>query len=164
MGWTPPAARGYMVPTKRTTMTPTEKTPTAAVSLHVPTLTIPVPSLQYEALTIREMRWPDAMEFMRKLSANCVGLLDGYTREGGLKLTRASITDMIAQSEELTVLLVRGATSLTQEQVAQLSTGDMLDILTAAVEINLSEAVLGKALRLRNAVGAAFKGINPKTS
>lgn len=113
-----------------------------------------------QSLTVREMRWPDAIQFFSKLS-KMVGSMVEQSPEGRLTFDMAKLPDAIMESSEIGEFLIAKTTELTVEQIQQLPARCALDVLSAAIEINLNQEVLGKFKRIGAVITEGFAGPKP---
>ncbi len=113
----------------------------------VPGLDLPV--------TVREMKWGDAIAFVRLLSKELAGLI-GVDAAGRASLNLGKLPEIVASSDTLTTALVTASTGLTPEALASLPASSALEVLEAAVDMNLTEALLGKLRRIGGKVAGAF--------
>lgn len=119
----------------------------------------PVTEVQVDGLgvvEVREMRWKPALAFVEKLS----GLLGECVKDGKLTVTVDNLTGIILRSGTLASELIARSTSLTAQQVDDLYPSDALALLTAAIEVNLHEELLGKGKAAGRALAKAL-GIRP---
>ncbi|MCZ7640020.1 MAG: hypothetical protein M5U12_30585 [Verrucomicrobia bacterium] len=113
--------------------------------------------LRNETVTVREMRWKDAIAFTEKLS----GLMGQFTEpDGRLVVTPEKLGAVIARSGDLATELLERATGRGREFVDDLRPVEVFSLLAAAVEVNLHEDLLGKARGVGQALSKAL-GVSP---
>lgn len=113
--------------------------------------------LRNETVTVREMRWKDAVAFTEKLS----GLMGQFTEpDGRLMVTPEKLGAVIARSGDLATELLERATGKGREFLDELRPVEVFSLLAAAVEVNLHEDLLGKARGVGQALSKVF-GITP---
>lgn len=106
-------------------------------------------------ITVREMRWKDAVAFAEKLS----GLLGQFTSpDGRLVITPERIAAAITSSGALATDLVSRSGGMSPEEVGDLAPAQVLELLAAALEVNLHPDLLGKARRVGQSLQAALGG------
>lgn len=109
--------------------------------------------LRNETVTVREMRWKDAVAFTEKLS----GLMGQFTEpDGRLVVTPEKLGAVIARSGDLATELLERATGRGREFLDELRPVEVLELLAAAVEVNLHEDLLGKARAVGQALSKAL--------
>ena len=85
-------------------------------------------------ITVREMRWKDAVAFAEKLS----GVIGQFTStEGRLVVTAERIASAVTSSGTLATDLVSRSCGLSPDEVGDLAPSQVLDLLAAALEVNL---------------------------
>jgi hypothetical protein len=110
-------------------------------------------SLRNETVTVREMRWKDAIAFTEKLS----GLMGQFTEpDGRLVVTPEKLGAVIARSGDLATELLERATGKGREWLDDLRPVEVFDLMAAAVEVNLHEDLLGKARGVGQALSKAL--------
>lgn len=106
-----------------------------------------------QAVTVREMRWKDAVAFTGKLS----GLMSAFIEpDGRLLVTPEKLGAVIASSGDLATELLERSTGQGRDWLEELRPVEVLDLLAAAVEVNLHEDLLGKARSVGQALGKAL--------
>jgi len=104
-------------------------------------------------VTVREMRWKDAVAFAEKLS----GVIGQFTStEGRLVVTAERIASAVTSSGALATDLVSRSCGLSPDEVGDLAPAQVLDLLAAALEVNLHPDLLGKARRVGQSLQAAL--------
>lgn len=111
-----------------------------------------------ESFVVRELAWSEALDFLKKLGGYLGSLMND---KGELVVTVSGLTDLISNTQELSATLVAKATGRTAESFENLSLGQMLDLIDAALELNLSEEIIAKG---KNIAGRfqRFAGKTPR--
>lgn len=107
------------------------------------------------SVNVNELKWPDALNFGRLLAERVSNLI-AVNEAGQPVFDMAKIREAIPMSGELAEFLVTRATGLKPEEIAQLHTSDFLELLAVAMEVNLSEEVLGKFKRVAGIAQRSF--------
>ncbi|MBE7502730.1 MAG: hypothetical protein HS113_21090 [Verrucomicrobiales bacterium] len=108
-----------------------------------------------ETVTVREMRWKDAVAFSERLS----GMMGQFTEpDGGLSITPSKLGAVIARSGSLATELLERATGKEREFLDELRPVEVFELLAAAVEVNIHEDLLGKARGVGQALRTALGG------
>lgn len=114
--------------------------------------------VQGEDVEVRELRALDMLAFFKLVAAQAGKF---FNAKGDVVFNLEKLSDLITGSEELVQFLVLKSTGRDAEWLGKVSPGELLDLLDAAIELNLTEDLLKKAGRL----GDRLKGIfGPKTS
>jgi hypothetical protein len=114
------------------------------------------------SVDVREMSWPSAMAFMRKLSEQ-VGLFTSAGQGGGTVFDIAKLKEAIPAAGELAELLVSRSTGLKSEELEDLSASEFLELLAVSMEINLAEELLGKFKRVAEVAARTFGAQKPNS-
>lgn len=109
-----------------------------------------------EAVEVREMAWPDALEFLRKLTAFAGSYLKP---DGSFAFSMTGLADLVNSSAELSNFLILKSTDQSEAFLERLPVCSALDILDSALELNLSEEVLKRGKKL----GARFQALAGKS-
>ena len=124
------------------------------------TLIHPVRTLKVDGLEleVREMAWPKALELFKRLGARLAVLvaaqrLAGEESEAYLQRIAASFGELIAGAEDLSTLLLQSSVSCPARPgdtawLADISVGGFIDLLDAAIEMNLRPEVLARGKKL----------------
>lgn len=104
---------------------------------------------------VKELRWPDAMQFMRMLSEQ-IGLFTGQNELGQPVFDLSRLKEAIPAAGNLAEFLVQRATGLSAETIAVLTASEFLELLAEAMEVNLSEELLGKFQRVARVAARTF--------
>lgn len=126
---------------------------------------------------VREMRWRPACAFLRNLGAiagEIVGFALRVKAERGEKEgeedagllsvdqdTLSGLVQTILNSGDLATQLIESATNLKPAQIEALSFEDGLDLVAAAIPLNVNADVLGKAEAVGASVTRALAGLKP---
>jgi hypothetical protein len=98
-----------------------------------------------EKVTVREMLWPDALAFLRKLGT----YLEKFMNEKGeMRVDLGLITEVITATDELATMLIAKSIGKDEAWLAALSMSQGLEILGAALEVNLTEDLLEKGKKI----------------
>lgn len=104
-------------------------------------------------VTVREIPWRPALAFATRLAATLEKHADP---EGNVSLTQETIGRMVTESADLVDDLVTKASDLTTDEVGALRPVEVLDLLEAAIAINIHAELLGKARQVGQAAAAAI--------
>lgn len=113
--------------------------------------------LGQESVAVRELAWPDAFEFLGRLSRHAGQLLDA---QGKLTFTFDKLADLVSQTQELSEFLLLKSTGRDQTWLRGLPFSQGLELLAVALEVNLTEDLLKNGVRL----GEQFKRLFGRTS
>jgi hypothetical protein len=105
------------------------------------------------SVTVSEFTWSDTFEFLRMLSKHSSEIMDD---QGRFSLRIDKITKLICGAQELTEFAIIHSSGLTQEAIRKLSFADGLELLDAALEINLNAEILGRAKKVGGRFTAAI--------
>lgn len=104
-----------------------------------------------EKVKVGELTWHAMLELLKKLSAHVALLI----KDGKFNLDQ--IVEVITSTGELADFIVAGATGKDAQWFQELPLGDAMEVLEAAIEINLSDTIIGRAKkaggRLRESLG-----------
>jgi hypothetical protein len=106
-----------------------------------------------DIVEVREMRWPDALAFLQALGKE-VGQV--MTTTGNISFTPDKLPDIIGQSGALIEHLICKATGRDAAWLNTLTTGEMLDLLDAAVELNVSPELFARGKAVADRVKKVF--------
>jgi hypothetical protein len=115
---------------------------------------IQVPLRDKSFILVTELAWPDALELFDKLKAQSAAFV---TPEGNLTFDANRIIAAISQSVELTQWLVWKTTGKESDWMNQRTLSEILDVLVAAIEINLT-VVAERAKKVRGRARALLPG------
>jgi hypothetical protein len=124
----------------------------------------PVKSLTIagQEVTVKELPWFEAIEFIKKLSGFIGSLIDA---NGTLRVDIGAVTEMIVSTDELATTLITKTTGKDSEWVKTLSLSDALSLLDTALALNLSDEIIqkGKSIagRFRRFAGEGMRTANP---
>ncbi len=109
-----------------------------------------------EQVQVRELRWLDTLQFLQKLAAGIEQVVgtQAIGADGSVHLNAERLRDAVLSGGELANTLLAKSTGLPQARLEALSASQALTLLSAAVQINFREELLGK---LRG-VGGALQG------
>ena len=114
-------------------------------------------------VTVREMAWPAALEFMRTLSVHVKKLVVPMLASGkvSMQTVLASVVDqlpdLVAGADEVSLLLLRKATDLSPEAIQSLGVREAMTILDAAIELNLNPEIIEQGKALAGRVSRTFQ-------
>jgi hypothetical protein len=103
-----------------------------------------VPLKNGETVTVRELRAIDGLEFIKRLSGY-FGSFQSSAADGGMMRLRMEVEKIITGATEVAEFLVLRSTGKDRSWMEQLSTEDLIDVLTAAIDLNVSEGLIKKA-------------------
>ncbi len=107
-----------------------------------------------ETLLVKELSWPDALAFFNKLRDQAKGLVN---EKGELALDAAKIMDAIADNVQLASWLVSKTSGKDAAWIEQRSLSEMLDVVSAALEVNLG-VIAGRLKNVRGRLAALAAG------
>jgi hypothetical protein len=94
-----------------------------------------------EKITIRELPWPQALKFTKML----VESSREFAKEGKFEFTMESLPALVINAGQLSTFMILQATGRDEKWLEQIPFSSACEILDAALAINLSPEVLGKA-------------------
>jgi hypothetical protein len=102
-----------------------------------------------QLVTVRELRWAEALEFLQKLGAHA-GQAITIGADGRIEtaLTAERLTGIVTGAGELCDYLVVKSTGRDAGWFHALSASDALAVLDAALALNLSDEIIGRAKKL----------------
>ena len=111
-----------------------------------------------QTVKVRELKWSDTLEFLKQLGGYIGKLMN---EKGEVAVTPDLIVEMVTSTDELTTSLLRRCTDLEVEAIAQLPMTAALDLVDAALELNLSDDLIAKG---KNIAGRfqKFAGVAPR--
>ena len=107
-----------------------------------------------KTIEVRELMWPDALQFYAKLRAQKKNIIDG---EGNLVLSAATILEVVNENIELAQWLVLKSTGKEEAWLNELTMSQMLELVTAALEVNLS-VISSKIKNAQSRLGGMLGG------
>ncbi|MES2692666.1 MAG: hypothetical protein V4773_04275 [Verrucomicrobiota bacterium] len=101
-------------------------------------------TLQSGDVTVRDLPWQDALEFLRKLSGHAKELLASSTSDGRVDISTLlpRLTDLVTNVQELSQFLLLSSTGKDEAWLKGLGTIEAMAVLDAALEVNLSDGLL----------------------
>lgn len=105
-----------------------------------------------ETVAIRELSWPDAMVFLSKLAKQAGQFT---TTDGRLEVTPEKLAEIVTSAQDLSEWLVLKSTGKDAEWLQQRSFSEGLDLLEAALSMNLRPDFFDKLKR----IGSRFMGV-----
>ena len=114
--------------------------------------------LRAQAVDVSELTWKDYLRAVKMLASTVSKLL---TPDGKVNSDPAAVVSAIADQEALASFVVSRATKRDEKWVEQLSLQDMLTLLTAVVEMNLTEEIIGTGKALAGRMGGILTSKKP---
>lgn len=118
-------------------------------------------TLRNEKLLVRELAWPDALQFLHLLSGHA-GKMIG--EDGKLKIDFSKLSALVASSQEVSEFLMLKSTSRDQTWLSTLSFRETLDVLDAALSINLSAEMFASGKKIEGRLRSLFGSAEPASS
>jgi len=106
-----------------------------------------------DRITVRELAWREALAFLQQLAAAITATLG---TDGTFTLTPQSVQTIVAGSAELTEALLCKSCDRDAAWLARQRTTDILALLDAAIELNLSPEIIDRGKKIAGRVQAAF--------
>jgi len=118
-----------------------------------------------EQIAVRELRWAEALEFLKKLSGH-VGALIKVGADGSVRtsLDLANLAALITGTDDLASHLATKSTGKDAAWFGALSVTDALTVLDTALELNLNDALLKKVGALGRRLSAVAPGATAKVA
>lgn len=112
-----------------------------------------------ELITVKELVWKDCLQAVREMTATVLQLLG----PGGttMVLDKEKIVAAITQQEQLVTWVLEKATGKPQDWIATLRPRELLPLVEAAVELNLSDEVVKSGKALAGRMGGVFGQTKP---
>lgn len=107
---------------------------------------------------VRELAWPKALEFLKALGEEFTKSFEQTNGDGSPPATIEGITKLITGSQRLSEMLIVNATGLKPEQ---LSVSQAMDVLEAALELNLSDDLIARGKRFADSLRDRFAKVTP---
>lgn len=120
---------------------------------------VEVHGIQGGTVGVRELKWKSYMRAIKSLTEAVIKYIEAS--EGGKKLDPRGLVEAIAAQEGLASWVVAESTGRPEEWVAELTGREMMAILEAVVELNLSEEVVGRGKALAARMRAVFASTRP---
>lgn len=98
-----------------------------------------------KSIKVRELAWPDARAFLAELGGFLAKLVN---EKGEIRIDVGIITEIITASDELVASLILKTTGLNKTELDKLPIGAVLELLDAALELNLSDDLLAKGKKI----------------
>ena len=103
------------------------------------------------------MRWKDYMFVVKELTSNVLKLVDnadlGSLVAGNVSIKKEKLVEVISENETLVGWIATHCTNLTDAQVNDLTGTEMVELLDAAVALNLSERFMTAAKKVAGSLG-----------
>lgn len=120
-------------------------------------------SLGSEKITVRDLPWQEALEFLRLLAGHAKGLMADIVKpaaggkvEVNVGALLPKLTDLITNASELSDFLLTRSTGKDSAWLAQRSTLEIFALLDAALEVNLSDGLLELGKKVGGRLGRVF--------
>lgn len=113
-----------------------------------------------EQVQVRELRWLDTLQFLQKLAAGIEQVVgtQAIGADGSVHLNADRLRDAVLSGGELANTLLAKSTGLPQARLEALSASQALTLLSAAVQINFREELLGKLWGVGGVLQGAVSG------
>ncbi len=100
-----------------------------------------------KTIEVRELRWRDYAHAVQMLTGSLLKLFAGKKGES-ITANREEIVEAIEVQQELIAWAITKSTHLTESEVSELSTREVLPIISAMIDLNLSEEITGPGKKL----------------
>lgn len=126
----------------------------------------PVKTVQTEigSIAVRELCWREAVSFIARIGQHAGSLVGP---DGALTLSVERLASVVAETAALAEYLLTQAAGLTPEQISALRPVEALDLLDAAIDLNLSPELFARgktvAARVSTALGLSSGGSRSTT-
>lgn len=115
-----------------------------------------------ETITVRELSWMDALDFIKQLAGYLGSLVDAA---GNFRINIGTIADLVVTTNELALKLIAKTTGKDAAWIEALSLGDMLELIDIALALNLSDEILAKGKKIAGRFQKfASAGAPPRTA
>jgi hypothetical protein len=111
-------------------------------------------------VAVRELTWPVLWQFLDKLSAHA-GKLVG--EDGKFIINAERIAGVVASSQDLSQRLILGTTGKDEEWLNKRPLGEVIQLLEASLEVNLSDSIIDRAKKIGSRLAGLFAGPPAKT-
>lgn len=112
---------------------------------------------------VRTLRWRDGMEFLKRFTAHFKNLVRYQDGKPVMDLDTEQLPELIASATDLCEFLVRKSTGQDDAWIDDRTPVEILEVLNAAIPLNLSPRLFDVGKATAGAVGAAL-GLDPKAS
>lgn len=111
-----------------------------------------------EQVEVRELTWKDYVRAVKQMTGTILGLIGdgGKISMDAIVLNREKLTEAIGAQEDLVAWVLAKSTSRDQAWVDSLSAREVLPLLDAVIELNLSPEVIEQGKKLAGQMGEAF--------
>ena len=106
-------------------------------------------------MEVREMNWRDAMGFLGMLSAHAGKMVN---RDGQFAMTEEALRGLVLGTKVVADDLMLKASKLPQEEIDNLSMREALDLIDAALDLNLSEELITRGKKFAGRFGSLLGG------
>lgn len=107
---------------------------------------------------VKEMNWRDGMEFLKRLGGYMGQLASSEDGKVSVDLSKMSV--LVIGTKELADHLLTRATGLSQEEVDALDCSQALELLDAAIALNVSADLIERGKKVAGRVTGAFGLMN----
>lgn len=118
-----------------------------------------------DSVEVRELTWKHYLRAVKELTDNLLGLMSG---KNTLELNKEKVVATISAQEELVSWVIQASTGKDAAWVDSLSARELLLLLKAVVDLNLSEELIGvgKGLagRMADVFGLKTASLAPSTT
>jgi hypothetical protein len=111
-------------------------------------------------VVVTEMKWAAALAFIKKLAGH-IGQLAKADGSFGIEFER--LPELVVNTQELAQELIAQSTGHDADWINGLGTTDFLRVLDKALEVNLSQEVIGLGKSVGGRLQGAFSVTTPKT-
>jgi hypothetical protein len=111
-------------------------------------------------VVVKELTWPALWALLDKLSEHAGKFI---TEDGKLVITGEKITGIVMGSQDLSTRLILGTTGKDQEWLNARSLSEVMELLEASLEANLSESILNRAKKIGSRLAGLFAAQPAKT-
>jgi hypothetical protein len=119
------------------------------------------PRIAGAEIEVRELRWRDTSYAVQQLTDAIAGMIDIQGTAFNLIIDRQKLLDAIIKNESLLAFVLEKATGRDADWVTNLSTRDMLLLLDAVLDVNLSEEVLNAGKKVAERLKKLFGSMKP---
>jgi hypothetical protein len=111
-------------------------------------------------IVVRELTWPALWQLLDKLSEHAGKFI---TEDGKMSLDAKAITSLVMSSQDLSTRLIIGTTGKDEEWLNKRSLGDVMLLLEASLEVNLSATIMDRAKKIGSRLASLFAAPPAKT-
>jgi hypothetical protein len=111
-------------------------------------------------VAVRELTWPALWQLLEKLSEHAGKFV---TEEGKFFINAEKISGLVMSSQDLSQRLILGTTGKDQEWLNKRPVGEVIDLLDASLEVNMSESIMNRAKKIGSRLAGLFAAPPAKT-